>query len=505
MSAAFDIVIRGGRVMDPETGFDRIADVAIRGAEVVAIGPDLPEGGTELDARGRIVAPGFVDIHAHGQSLAADRMQAFDGVTTALELEVGALPVAEWYATQAGRARLLNYGTSAAWLFARCQVIADMPADGTVPSMTLMGRGADDRRWSLDAATDAQAEQIAALLEGGLAEGGIGIGIPNGYAPGAGVKELTRVCALAAATGSLTFTHIANASNIDPQSSLESYVRLIGLAGATGAHMHVCHLNSTSLLDVQSACDVLQRAQAQGLPITVEAYPYGTGSTVVSAGFFTQPDFAARTGSGYDKIELVRSGERFADSESMRAASARDPGDLILWHFLDMENEPAHRGLLDLSVTYPGGSIASDALPWTMPDGSFYDGADWPLPEEATSHPRSAGTFTRFLREYVRERALIGLMEGLAKCTLLPAQVIEATAPQIRRKGRLQVGCDADVVVFDFEQLRERATFREMNRTAEGMVHVLVNGVPVIRDGVLETEAAPGQAIVGRGTVGARS
>lgn len=498
-AAAFECVIRGGRVIDPETGLDRITDVGLRGGQIAAIGDGLAPGTEEIDATGLIVAPGFVDIHAHGQSLAADRMQAFDGVTTALELEVGALPVAGWYAAQAERRRLCNYGTSAAWLFARQEVMIGLPPDATVSSMIGMGQGANDRRWSVDAASDAQAERIVARLREAMDEGAIGIGIPNGYAPGAGIKELTLVCDLAAEAGSVTFTHIANASNIDPASSVDSYVQIIGLAGATGAHMHVCHLNSTSLLDIERAVQVLQRAQAQGLPITVEAYPYGTGSTVVSAGFLQQPDFIGRTGSPYDRVELLRTGERFADAEAIRAAAERDSGDIILWHFLDTENDAGHQRLLDVSVLYPGGAIASDALPWVMPDGSLYEGDAWPLPEKAVSHPRSSGTFTRFIGDYVRERSKIDLMEALAKCTLIPTRVIEGAAPAMQRKGRIQTGCDADLVVFDLAGLRDRATFRAMNRPAEGMRHVIVNGTAVIRDGALIESAAPGRAILGRG------
>ncbi|WP_349768759.1 amidohydrolase family protein [Rhodobacter sp. NTK016B] len=495
----FDCVLRGGRVMDPETGFDRVTDVGLTEGKIAAIGDDLAPGAVELQAEGLIVAPGFVDIHAHGQSLAADRMQAFDGVTTALELEVGALPVDSWYAAQAGRRRVCNYGTSAAWLFARQQVKIGLTPDASVSSMIGMGQGAEDRRWSVDAASDDEALRIVGQLRKGLEQGAIGIGIPNGYAPGAGIKELTLVCDLAAEAGSVTFTHIANASNIDPESSVESYVQIIGLAGATGAHMHVCHLNSTSLLDVERSAQVLKRAQDQGLPITVEAYPYGTGSTVVSAGFLQQPDFTGRTGSTYDRVELLRTGERFADAGSVREAAERDSGDIILWHFLDTENDAGHQRLLDVSVLYPGGAIASDALPWVMPDGSLYEGEAWPLPESAVSHPRSSGTFTRFIGDYVRERGKIDLMAGLAKCTIIPTQVIEASAPDMARKGRLQEGCDADLVVFDLASLRDCATFRDMNRPAQGMRHVLVNGVPVIRDGALDESAAPGRAIRGKG------
>jgi N-acyl-D-glutamate deacylase len=495
-SELFDIVIRGGRILDPETGQDRIADVGISQDRITTIGQNLPAGAREIDATGLVVAPGFIDLHAHGQSIPADRMQAFDGVTTALELELGALPVGAWYEAQSKSGRVLNYGTAAAWMFARKAVMIGLELDGKSTPMELMGAGVDDMRWSSDTAADEQVDQIVALVREGLDQGAIGIGIPNGYAPGGGVKEMTAICELAAQYRTPTFTHIPYASNVDPKSSIESYVRLIGLAGATGAHMHICHLNSTSLQEVEHAAVLIRKAQEQGLPITTEAYPYGTGSTVISASFFMDPDFPERTGTDYRSIQVVSTGKRFDSREELAAARAKDPKALILWHFLDTEQNPRDRELLDVSVMYPGGAIASDAVPWSNPDGSIYAGDEWPLGSDKTSHPRSSGTYTRFLREWVRERDAVTLMEAIAKCSLIPAQVMEGCAPQFRRKGRLQEGCDADIVVFDLEAVSDRASFEQMYLPAEGMVHVLVNGRSVIGNGQLDTSVAPGRPIM---------
>lgn len=490
-----DLVIRSGRVIDPETGLDAICDVAIGDGRISAVGSISEKGRQEIDAAGLIVAPGFIDLHAHGQSLPADRMQAFDGVTTALELEVGALPVGEWYAAQAQKPRLLNYGTAAAWIFARKAAMIGLELDGGEPAITTMGRGSHDMRWSRDAATDAQAAEIVALTRKGIQEGGLGIGIPYGYAPGAGAKEMSLICDLAAQTDTPTYTHIAQMSNIDPKSSVEAYVLLIGLAGATGAHMHICHLNSTSLQDVERAAALIATAQRQGLKVTTEAYPYGTGSTVISAGFFVDPDFQARTGTGYEAIEVVASHKRLSGREELDTAREKDPSALVLWHFLDTDANPRHRDLLDVSVMYRGGAIASDAMPWSQADGSLYDGDEWPLGPDKTAHPRSSGTFTRFLRQWVRERDAVPLSEAIAKCTLIPAKIVESCAPAFKRKGRLQAGSDADIVIFDLETVAEQATFSDMNKPAIGMKHVLVNGTPIIAEGELRGEIAPGQAI----------
>ena len=167
-----------------------------------------------------------------------------------------------------------------------------------------------------------------------------------------------------------TFTHVAYMSRIDPESAAEAYIRLIGYAGATGAHMHICHFNSSSKTDIERCAALVAKAQAQGLPITVEAYPYGTGSTVLAAAFFNDPDFEARNGTGYDSVQRVTDGRRFRDREELLAAQAEEPSTLVLWHILDTENNAHHRDLLDMSVLYPGGAIASDAMPWSLPDGS---------------------------------------------------------------------------------------------------------------------------------------
>ena len=486
------LVISGGRVVDPASGMDAIGDVAVLDGRIAAVGTGLGSAERVIDATGLVVAPGFIDLHAHGQSIPADRMQAFDGVTTTLDLEAGVLPVASWYRRQAEKGRVLNYGAAANWAFAR---IGAMTGSNAESSLEAFGNAMRDRRWIENVASDTEVAGILDRLASGLNEGGIGIGILNAYAPGAGVQELTAVCQLAAAHDVPTFTHVAYMSRIDPESAAEAYIRLIGYAGATGAHMHICHFNSSSKTDIERCAVLVAKAQAQGLPITVEAYPYGTGSTVLAAAFFSDPEFEARNGTGYDSVQRVTDGRRFRDREELLAAQAEEPSTLVLWHILDIENNPHHRDLLDMSVLYPGGAIASDAMPWTLSDGSAYTGDAWPLPDDATSHPRSAGCFTRFIREWVRERQTVSLLEGVRKCALIPAEILSRSTPAMRAKGRLQPGADADIVVFDFETLTDRATFSAMNRPSEGVRHLMVSGQPLISDGVLDVAARPGRPV----------
>lgn len=485
-------VITGGRLVDPAFGFDGVRDIALRDGKIAAVGTGLGSADRTIDATGLVVAPGFIDLHAHGQSIPADRMQAFDGVTTTLDLEAGVLPVASWYEKQARDGRVLNYGAATNWAFAR---IGAMTAFNEASSLEAFGRAMRDKRWVDNVASPSEVAGILSRIEQGLAEGGIGIGILNAYAPGAGVQELTAVCELAAAQGVPTFTHVAYTANLDPHSSVEAYIRLIGYAAATGAHMHICHFNSSSKTDVERCAKLIRNAQAKGLNITVEAYPYGTGSTVIAARFFNDEDFEARNDTRYDSVQRVTDGRRFQSREDILRSQAEEPSTLVLWHFLDTDNNARHRAMLDISVLYPGGAIASDAMPWTMPDGSAYTGDAWPLPADATSHPRSAGTFTRFISHWVRERNAIPLIDALAKCTSIPANTLAPSTPAMRAKGHLAVGADADVVVFDLEKLADRATFSSMNRPSEGVRHLFVSGEPVIADGNLITTARPGKPV----------
>jgi len=174
------------------------------------------------------------------------------------------------------------------------------------------------------------------------------------------------------------------------------------------------------------------------------------------------------------------------------------PGTFIVWHFLD-ERNPDDLAMLDASILHPRILIESDEMFWMFMDDhghvENYDGDAWPLPKEAFSHPRSNGTFAKILRSYVRERGLMSLEEAIRKMSLMPAQTLEGFVPQMKKKGRIQVGMDADIVVFDPETIRDVGTYEDPNHPAQGVQTLLVNGEPVVIDGKLVVDAAPGQPI----------
>ena len=491
-STEFDVVILNGRVIDPETSLDAVKNVGIKDGVIALITDEEISGKQVVDATGKVVSPGFIDLHAHGQNIGDYRMQAMQGVTTMLELESGVLPISSWYEDQAKKNLPLNYGAAAGWTFGRISVFT-----GTEPEATSeYFQNAQSRTdWKMDLATPEQQEKILSLVKQGLDEGGLGIGINAGYAPGYGRKEYFELAKMAAEYNVATFTHVRYASNVEPNSSWEAIQELISNAAITGAHMHICHINSTSLKDINATLELVNDAFEHNINITVGAYPWGAASTVIGAAMFSGEGWQDRMGSTASSFQL--------GTERMTEAQVEDyqknkPGTFITWHFLD-ESNADDLALLDASVLHPKILIESDEMFWMFVDDKGevenYSGESWPLPEGTFSHPRSNGTFAKILRSYVRERQVMTLNEAIRKMSLMPAQTIEDFVPQMKKKGRLQVGMDADIVVFDPNTIADVGTYENPNQPAVGVQTVLVNGVAVLNDGALIIGAAPGKAI----------
>ncbi|WP_263829201.1 amidohydrolase family protein [Ruegeria aquimaris] len=489
---ANDIVIMNGRVIDPETGLDAIRNVAIQDGRISAISEFPLEGNIVVDATGHVVSPGFIDLHAHGQSIGDYRMQAMQGVTTALELESGVLPIGDWYDGQASKKLPINYGAAAGWTYGR---IATFDNTDPLATVEFFQQAQAENNWKMDVADPAQSQRILSLVEQGLKEGGLGIGVNAGYAPGYGQKEYFALAELANEYGVATYTHVRYASVIEPQSSFEALKELISNAAITGAHMHICHINSTSMADIEATLALVEEAMARGINITVEAYPYGAASTVVGAAMFTGPDWRDRMQSTSENFQL---GQDRMTEDQLADYQKNKPGTFITWHFLD-EEKSEDLAMLDRSVTHPATLIASDATFWSYFDDSgniqTYTGDEWPLPDNVFAHPRSAGSYAKILRSYVRERGVLSMSEAIRKMSLMPAQTLEDFVPQMKKKGRIQVGMDADIVVFDPQTVSDKATYDNANQPAVGVQTVLVNGGFVVRDGALVLDAPHGQPI----------
>jgi len=258
--------------------------------------------------------------------------------------------------------------------------------------------------------------------------------------------------------------------------------------------MHYCHINSTSLRHIDRVLALVEAAQQAGSRVTTEAYPYGSGMTGIGAAFLS-PERLPERGLTPSSLVYAPTGERVADEARLRDLRRTDPGGLVIIDQMD-EADPADRRLLMRSLAFPGGIVASDAMPLTWAGGGGEpDPAVWPLPGGAFTHPRSAGTFCRALRLLTRDGGPLGLADALAKCSLLPARLLQDRVPALARKGRLQPGADADLVVFDPATVTDQATYTDSTRPSTGIRHVLVNGSLVVRDGQLDPAVLPGRPV----------
>ena len=485
------IILRGGRVVDPGTGFDGVADVLIEGARVTAVGPGLPTGAaTVVDVSGMVVGPGFVDLHSHVNSIAGQRLQALDGVTTALELEAGLMPVDRAYAQAAAAGRPLNYGFSASWAAARAQVLLGHEPDTSLAAgLAVLA----DPGWQRSSSAPELARWLD-LIGGELADGALGVGVLMGYAPRTDPAEFRALARLAAQAGAPTFTHVRELVEADPTTPVDGSEELAIAAAETGAAMHHCHVNSTSRRHIDRVLGLLDRARSQGSRITVEAYPYGAGSTAVGA-YFLDPDRLGAWGLSPASIVLLTTGERIADGDRLRQVRRADPAAECVVEFLD-ERDPGDAALLRRALAFPDAIVASDAMPliWS---GQPRDTMRWPLPPGGSTHPRTAGTFARALRQMVRQSGAWTWLEAFRRCAYLPARVLDEIAPAARRKGHLGVGSDADVVVVDPHQITDTATYLAPVRPSVGVRHLLVGGTFVVRDGELRVDALPGTPVRG--------
>lgn len=465
--ATHDIVYTGARAIDPETGLDAIRDIAIDGDRVVAVSEAPLKGRRMIDARGLVAAPGFIDIHSHATTREAAGYQAKDGVTTRLELEIGTWPVSAWYEAKRGR-ELLNYGTSVGHTAVRYFIQKGEGASGLAALRDPMEKfGAKEADEPL---SDAASKRLATLLEEGVRGGAIGIGSGTQYAPGVSRREMLDVTAIAARTATCLFTHIRYGSLVEPDSAFEAVQESIANAAVTGACVHVAHINSMAMRDAPFMAALMHDAQRRGTDITTETYPWGGSVDAIRSHFF-DPGWERRWGVGVGDLQSRRTGKRLtqADFDALRAGTADDG---VIMH---MNSEATIAALLkDPSVL-----IASD--------GGRIEGAN--------GHPRSAGTFARVLGHYVRETATIDLADALKKITLMPARRLEAFVPAMKRKGRLQPGMDADIVLFDPLTVGTRATYGDAARYSDGFLYVMVNGVLVVDGGKLVEGVSPGRPV----------
>ena len=445
----YDLAIANGRVLDPDSNLDAVRHIGIRDGKIAVVSESPLTARATIDARGLTVTPGFIDLHSHGQTPENYRFKARDGVTTALEMEVGVHPAAAWYKQREGRS-LINFGATSGDLPARMVVMHD--------SGTLLPRDRAVER----AATAAEFEDVLGRVGRGLDEGALGIGMGIAYLPHESRAEVFSFFRLAAARKATLFVHMRNGGPSEP-GVVDALQEVIADAAVTGASVHVVHITSMGLRETGLCLEMIRDARSRGIDITTEAYPYTAGMTDLSSAIFAEGWQAKQGGITFSDLQWALTGERLT-AESF--ARYRKQGGFVAIHSIPEET-------VRLALSNPLVMVASDGVL-----------------DEGKGHPRAAGTFARVLGRYVREQHALSLMDAIRKMTVMPADRLG-----IKSKGRIAVGADADIAVFDPATVTDKATFEKPAQYSEGIAYVVVNGTVVVNRGQLVDGATPGRGV----------
>lgn len=487
MATDYDIVINNGRVMDPETKLDAVRNVGIKGGRIMVVTDTKISGKETIDAKGNVVAPGFIDFHVHGQDDFSQKVILRDGVTSPLELELGAYPVEDFYAYREGKSQA-NYGVSVSHVGARLEVLDNVKNSvGGQPlySDSINRAAKDGAKWSTERTATGSEERakIMASVEEGLRQGGLGIGFPIGYQTNVSSSELTEVAGLANRYDSFILTHVRYLSQIPPSGYL-GVEELVSVAAVNEVPLIVQHVPSNCLGLTGDCLDLINEANDNGTKVAAEFYPWEKGSSVIGADYLS-PGFQERTGMDYSDILIVETNTPLT-KETYEKYRKEAPGTAMIMHHIK------HADMMK-ALTDPKSFVGSDAFPYIDEKGNPLA---WDAPyEDGLGHPRGAGTHAKMLR--LAREGNITLMEAVAKMTYYPARFVENMVPDMRVRGRIQPGMVADITIFDPETVTENSDYLKGKGAlpSTGIPYVLVNGTVVVKNSKVLKGVYPGQPI----------
>lgn len=477
----YDVVILGGRVMDPETGHDAIANVGIRDGRIAVITQKTIAGAEQIDASGLVVSAGFIDTHFHWPRPVGYKLALRDGVTTPMDIEFGTHGprVDDWYAMHEGRSQV-NYGTASSHEAARAAVL-----DGVTDGFDLPGSVQHVRHghgWAEGVLNVEGGNQLLAMLDEGLRQGALGNVSTLGYWPGALAREMFEVQRLAGAYGRLTAVHTRYTPGTEV-TEVNGAQEVLANAVALNAPALINHFNNPGWEVVQ---ELLVRLRRQGHNVWGEYYPYAAGSTTINAAFLRPEMWVEKLGRRYeDTLQDPLTG-KFLDEATYREMLAENPTSPVILYKMPASDIPKW-------VAMEGVTTASDGIPAVLGD---WDQLPWDVAYEdlPNAHPRTAGTHGKSLR-IAREHG-IPLMHVLATFSYYPAKYLGDTGlVAMQERGRMQEGMLADITIFDPHTVTDNATYDKGTLPTTGISHVLVNGTVVVRDSRVLPDVYPGQPI----------
>ncbi len=446
----YDIAINGGRVMDPQSGFDKVMNVAIDDGQVVGMSDEVLQGTQTVDATGRVVAPGFIDLESYDPNPYGIWFKIADGVTTNLGMHGTNALADDWYQLWESTGSPAHFGGAFDdnWYRQRPDGLALGVADEASPE---------------------QIEVIAEAAEESLQDGYIGVEFSPEYAPGISYEEIVAVCEVAAEYDVPAFFHVRYSDPDEPGTNFEAVQEVIDVARETGVRAHILHINSTGGTNtMEESLQMIADARGEGLEITADTYPYNFWATTLASERFA-PGWQERFRIDYDDLVIPGTGERLTE-----------------------DTFAIHQDSNDLAAAF---AIPERDVRMALRSDFVMIGSDAIIEPGDNNHPRGAGTFARLLGRYVRQKQVISLMDGLRKMTIQPADLLDDQIPSLQRKGRLQVGADADVVVFDPAEVRDAATLTDPSQQSKGIDWVFVAGEVVKDPDGLNKGRKPGQPI----------
>jgi hypothetical protein len=494
----YDVVITGGRVIDPETGLDEIRNVGITGEKIAIVTKDEIQGKETIDAKGHVVAPGFIDMHHHNICIPfGERLALRDGVTTPMELEAGVYPVDEFYKAVEGKCRA-NYGVSSGTLAVREHILnpeyRTKYAGFFIWDLLVDPKGSKaSMHWSTDISTPEQIEEFETLLEEGITHGAIGVGHAVGYAvAGCSQEESMIVQKIAGKYGMSSYVHARFSGQMPPTSGILGFMEMMSSQEAYGGGIVLQHMSAQALKDTMPALKLFDAARKKGVQIIGELYPYDYGASIVGADYLHPDNYQNNMKRDYkDIIEIANvtplTKERFEE------LNKTNPFTSIM--FYNALEEDVINGL-----SHPASVVGSDAFPYTVA-ATGEAAMDWDIPfDSVNGHPRGSGTHARVLA-WVREKKLnISLSLAVSKMTYMIAKYMEDNGvSQMNNKGRIQVGKDADITIFNPDTVQDNGTMKNGGLPSTGIPYVLVNGTVIIKDSVALDNVFPGKPVFGDG------
>ncbi len=448
LDRTYDVVIAGGRVINPETKLDREGlNVAIQDGQIALITDKELKGQRVIDATGFVVAPGFIDNLSYDPNPVGVWNKIADGVTANIAMHGGTASPEKWYPYYERNRTPLHFGASFFYTQARNQF----------------------KLSRYDTAKPEQTQKLVDQAEKALNDGVLGISFSLEYVPGVNDKEILPLMKLAHKYNVPVYFHARYSDMEEPGTNIDALNELIGYARASGAAVHIDHINSTGgTFSMQQSLLMVADAIEEGLDITACIYPYDYWGTYLNSARFDE-GWQNRFRISYEDLQIAGTEERLT-KETFR--KYQKEGKLAVAYAIPKED------VVD-SLKAPFVMIGSDAI----------------LEPGFNNHPRASGTFARTVGLYVREQQVISLSDAIAKMSLLPAQRLEKQAPALKKKGRLAKGMDADIVVFNYDEISDLSTVANPEIVSAGIEYVLINGQVVLDEEGIHRDIHVGQPI----------